>query len=134
MAATFHKPKACLLFQVKSEHHPRKPSWSPPPLLSARVLPEALLLHGTFSTSYLSCAHNHSFSSQVCVPRAQAQGLIQSRCSVADAFVFHWKKTKWCVNITPKKKRLFLVCWSSGISGQALCAVSWRGACGLSVV
>ena len=110
--ATFHKPDARLLFKVKSRCHPRKSSRSPPPLLSALLLPEALLLHGTFSTLYSSCAYNHSLSDQVCVPQAQAQGLIQSRCSMSDDFVFHWKKAKCCVNITPEEKEIFLVCRS----------------------
>lgn len=105
--ATSHKPDARLLLKVKSRRHPRESSRSPPPLLSALLLPEALLLHGTFSTLYSSCAHNHSLSDQVCAPQAQAQGLIQSRCSMSDDFVFHWKKTKCCVNVTPKKKKFF---------------------------
>lgn len=50
---------------------------------------------------------------------------------MSDAFVFIGRKQMVC-KYNLKKKRLFLVCRSSEISGQALCAVSWRGACGLS--
>lgn len=100
--ATFHKPDARLLFKVKSRRHPRKSSGSPPALL-----PEALLKHRTPSTLYSSRGHNHSLSDQVCVPQAQAQGLIQSRCSMSDDFVFHWKKAKCCVNITLKENNFF---------------------------
>lgn len=87
VAATFHKPKARLLFHVKSERRPRESLHGPStPPISAWLLPEALHLHGTFSASYLSCAHNHS-ASQVCIPTVQQGISVQSRCSVSDAFV-----------------------------------------------